>query len=342
VHILLKLEYPNGQPVLLDSSKVFWVSQNRFLEQNIVSWSEARAWGHYTIVNDGMRKELQNKEEVMRFTGYLNGEIVCERDVLVGADCCHVHYLGTEPLTQVITLQEESDSSILEVMHKIIPIINDFLAGLSEDLNDEQKLQALTEWLKLRPRIIDATIFCVSCIKALPAESEISISFKENDKTEVFILDILMSNPLKAIRFRESITDDDGDWTNKMAELREHNKNKISITEGIWGTVMKRVGNCIPIVIGEGEDRPSSCKYFPVKREVLIYEYTFYGYAKPSSFSLAFYEKVNTKLIARTTSDEEGFFELALKPGKYSVFVIEYGLLYASSGDGQGGKIPNC
>jgi len=100
--IPLKLQYPDGQPVLLDSSKVFWVSENRYLEQDAVSWSEGRVWGSYLIVNDGMKKELLNKKEVMHFTGYLNGKIVCERDVLVGADCCHIDYLGTESLIQTI------------------------------------------------------------------------------------------------------------------------------------------------------------------------------------------------------------------------------------------------
>jgi len=100
--ISFKLEYPNGQPVLLDSSKVFWINENRFLEQNLFSWNEARVWGRYLIVDDGMRKELYNREEVMRFTGYISGEAICEWDVLVGADCCHVSHLGSESLTQVI------------------------------------------------------------------------------------------------------------------------------------------------------------------------------------------------------------------------------------------------
>ena len=90
--IMLELQYPNGQPVFLDSSKVFWVSEKRYL--NFKSW--------YVIVDDRMQKELQNKKEVMRFIGYMDDEIVCERDVLVGADCCHVIYYGTEPLTQII------------------------------------------------------------------------------------------------------------------------------------------------------------------------------------------------------------------------------------------------
>jgi len=101
-HISLKLEYPDGKPVLLDKSTVYWVSKKCYLEQNSVSWNAARVWGSYNIINDGMQKTLQNRKEVMRFTGYLKGKIVCERDVLVGANCCHVVYYGTEPLTQII------------------------------------------------------------------------------------------------------------------------------------------------------------------------------------------------------------------------------------------------
>ena len=100
--ISLELQYPDEQPVLLDSSKVFWVSKNCYLEQDPVSWNEWSKRGSYLIVNDGVKEELLDKKEVMHFTGYLYGDIVCERDVLVGADCCHVNYLGTKPLTETI------------------------------------------------------------------------------------------------------------------------------------------------------------------------------------------------------------------------------------------------
>jgi len=104
VTILLKLEFSDGQPVLLDSSKVFWVSKNRFLEQNLFDANGLRTNGYYGVVNDLMQPELKGKQEIMRFTGYVNDEIICERNVLVGADRCHVMYLGTEPLIQVIDL----------------------------------------------------------------------------------------------------------------------------------------------------------------------------------------------------------------------------------------------
>jgi ABC-type phosphate transport system, periplasmic component len=83
-------------------------------------------------------------------------------------------------------------------MDKTIPIINDYLAELKSDLDEIQKMQAFTEWLKSCPCIIDATILCVSCIYTLPAQSEISMIFKENGTTVEVILDISMSNPLKA------------------------------------------------------------------------------------------------------------------------------------------------
>jgi len=56
VTIPLKLQYPDGQPVLLDSSKVFWVSENRFLERSSVLWNEARGYGSTSV-----RKILKNE-----------------------------------------------------------------------------------------------------------------------------------------------------------------------------------------------------------------------------------------------------------------------------------------
>ena len=86
----------------------------------------------------------------------------------------------------------------IENINKTVPIINDYLATQKSNLSDEQKLQELTEWLKSCSCIDDATILCMSCIYTLPAQSEISFSFKEVDVTKIVTLDILMSNPLKA------------------------------------------------------------------------------------------------------------------------------------------------
>ena len=84
---------------------------------------------------------------------------------------------------------------------KTLPVINEFLAGLPSSNSfseDEQNLQALAKWLKSNSCVIDATILCVSCIKTLPLQSEISFSFKEGEVTKVVTLDISMTKPLKA------------------------------------------------------------------------------------------------------------------------------------------------
>ena len=121
-------------------------------------------------------------------------------------------------------------------------------------------------------------------------------------------------------------------WMNNIVELNKHNENKISITEGIWGTVILREGDCMPGVVGR-------CFYYPVKREVLVYEYTKLNETVQLSTS-PFYSEVFTKLIATTICDEEGFFEIGLAPGKYSVFVKEKLYLYSNLFDGSGGIYP--
>jgi len=84
---------------------------------------------------------------------------------------------------------------------RMIPIINEFLAGLPNSNSfseDEQNLQALTEWLKSNSCVVDATVLCVSCIETLPEQSEVSFSFQEGEIKKVVTLDISMSKPLKA------------------------------------------------------------------------------------------------------------------------------------------------
>ena len=90
-----------------------------------------------------------------------------------------------------------------ENIDKTIPLVNKFLSGLSDNLDESQKLQHLATWLKSCPCVIDATIFCVSCVKTLPVGSEVVVSFNENGEVKELNLCILMSNPLRAVRYHE-------------------------------------------------------------------------------------------------------------------------------------------
>ena len=87
----------------------------------------------------------------------------------------------------------------VEDIDKTIPFIDEFLAGLSNDLDDEQKLQALAVWLKSQPCIDDVLVLCQSCAETNPPTSEILVWFE----TQKLVLDILMDNPLKATGYHD-------------------------------------------------------------------------------------------------------------------------------------------
>jgi len=124
-------------------------------------------------------------------------------------------------------------------------------------------------------------------------------------------------------------------WINKVGELDKHNKEKMTISQGIGGTVLLREGNCMQF----GGGAWNSCRIFPIQREVLVYEYTTIEQVTYLGTPV-FYSGISTQLFATTTCDKEGFLELELEPGNYSVFVREKGQLYASRFDGVGGINP--
>ena len=82
---------------------------------------------------------------------------------------------------------------------KTIPFVDEFLSGLATQLDDEQQLQALVDWLKTQPCIIDAAIYG----EINPTTSEIAIWFDEDGVTKDFILEVAMSHPLKAVAYHE-------------------------------------------------------------------------------------------------------------------------------------------
>ena len=191
--VSLMLKYPDNQPVLLDSSKVFWVSTNCFLEQDLYSWNEMYVYGNYLIVDDRMQEEFKHKQEIIHFIGYLNNEIVYEQDVLVGADCCHVGYLGAEPLPHIIDgisdeVRERKFCELVSVEHirAIIPSYTAFISTVDENVAYENKLQLIADWFMSHDCITDAHIDCVLCVPTYPDRpnnSRIAFSFVENGQT---------------------------------------------------------------------------------------------------------------------------------------------------------------
>ncbi len=129
----------------------------------------------------------------------------------------------------------------------------------------------------------------------------------------------------------------DSKWVNNIEALLKHNQEKINLSEGLAGTVINIEGNCMPMIVVEGEGE-NTCLRYPVRRVIHIHEYT----CRNNSEHLqgGFHTNVETVLIAKVESDAEGFFQAELPPGKYSLFISEENMLYANLWDGQGGVQP--
>jgi hypothetical protein len=102
-------------------------------------------------------------------------------------------------------------------------------------------------------------------------------------------------------------------------------QGQVTITQGLWGNVWFWEGNFMPGTSADGSVKP-------VVREVLIYEPTKMEPGTPGPL----FNSISTKLIATTTSNASGFFQISLPPGDYSVFVKEGSQYYAGGGDGEG------
>ena len=70
-----------------------------------------------------------------------------------------------------------------ENIEQTIPIINEFLSGLPDEMDNEQKLNGLVAWLNLRHCVIDAVVLCRSCDWR---GSELFISFAEKGVTKKY------------------------------------------------------------------------------------------------------------------------------------------------------------
>jgi hypothetical protein len=106
-------------------------------------------------------------------------------------------------------------------------------------------------------------------------------------------------------------------------------KQDAVIDQGVQGTVLFWRGDfqCCPI---KGSK-------LPVQREVCVFELT--NEHQVTNYG-AFYDTIQTKMVAKTTSNDGGFYQLRLAPGRYSLFVKEGQYFYMNSSDGYGNIQP--
>jgi hypothetical protein len=97
--------------------------------------------------------------------------------------------------------------------------------------------------------------------------------------------------------------------------------------QGVQGTVLWLEGNQMP-GFGNSRTPPKG-----ISREILFYEPTRMDQAK---YADGLYSDIQTKLIAKATSNKTGEFEVTLPDGEYSVFIQEPEGLFANTFDGNG------
>ena len=105
----------------------------------------------------------------------------------------------------------------------------------------------------------------------------------------------------------------------------------------LCGRVLERYGNWMPFTNSSHGERP-------IVRVVYVYDYTMISdldsatqHNCSNSFPLA---SMPNRLVATTTSDSTGAYEVFLAPGRYSLFLLENGRMYCNNGDGYGGFCP--
>ena len=96
------------------------------------------------------------------------------------------------------------------------------------------------------------------------------------------------------------------------------------IRHGVHGQVRLLEGDCMPVTT------PLSCRESPVSRTVFVRDPVASGAMDGT------YLREPTPLIATTTSFLDGQYEVALPPGRYSVFAEDDGREYCNAFDGEG------
>ena len=114
-------------------------------------------------------------------------------------------------------------------------------------------------------------------------------------------------------------------------KLPPDNQYKVTIQQGVWGNVWFWEGNFMPTT-----DNSSNGKITAVERKIYIYEATRFDSVIRDSIRHPFIKEINSKYVDEVSSDKDGFFQIVLPPGKYSLFVKEDSLYYANESDGDG------
>ena len=109
------------------------------------------------------------------------------------------------------------------------------------------------------------------------------------------------------------------------------------LAQGIAGQVVWLEGNLMPRIVEEGDTTKTLHQGKPVERYICIYELTHRDQTVQEN---GFYKEIETRLVKKILSDQEGNFAVPLDTGRYSLFVEEPQGLFANYYDGEGNIHP--
>lgn len=157
-----------------------------------------------------------------------------------------------------------------------------------------------------------------------------------NCQFEKYCMKIALGFGVFVLLFISCHKDNNSTQTCNIYQVYADNTKKVTITNGVWGTVSFVEGDCMPTVLTCN----SCCRNCPVQKTVKIYQYTTLSNAVTSDPYKVFFDTFNTRLVTQVDTDENGFFQAEIPEGNYSIVVVENGKLYANKRDGQGGLSP--
>ena len=120
-----------------------------------------------------------------------------------------------------------------------------------------------------------------------------------------------------------------------ITAIQQQNSNRVTIINGIWGTVSLKQGDCMPTT-----NKTPTCSACPTEREIRIYNYTTIQDIEPAAGNPSLAKSFKTQLVKTVIADDQGFYQADIPSGKYSVVIVEDGNLYFNVLDDQGGISP--
>jgi len=107
---------------------------------------------------------------------------------------------------------------------------------------------------------------------------------------------------------------------------------KVTIQTGLIGTIKKKDGNCMPMLDANG-NAISPCKEVAIQDTLVIHELTSWSQLIGET---SYYDSIKSKKVATVISNKQGFYEVSLSKGQYSVFIVENNRYFANRGTSDG------